>query len=107
MHEENFYISHDALVFIKVKETITCMGQNNYLHLWLLPVNVFQYGTPYSGRPEDNIPKFMHLYHSINRDILHSLCLHCVLSHFVLGWEVTDEEYRIMHISFSTPKEIT
>ena len=41
-----------------------------------------------------------------NRDILHSLHFHCVLSRFVLDVEGTDEEERNMHFSFSKTKEI-
>ena len=48
----------------------------------------------------------MPLDNSINRDILHSLRFHCVLSRFVLDGEGPDEEERNMRFSFSTPKEI-
>ena len=48
----------------------------------------------------------MPLDYSLNRDILNSLRFHCVLSRFVLDGEVTDEEERNIHFSFSTPKEI-
>ena len=60
----------------------------------------------YSGRPVGNTPKFMPLDNSLNRDILHSVRFHCVLSRFVLDGEGTDEEESNMHFSFSTPKEI-
>ena len=60
----------------------------------------------YSGRPVDNSPEFMPLYHSLNRDIWHSLSFHCVLSRFLLDGEGTDEEERNIRFSFSAPKEI-
>ena len=69
-------------------------------------MNGLQDGTTYAGRPVGNIPKFMPLDNILNRDILHFLRFHCVLSHFVLDGEVTDEEDRNMRFSFSTPREI-
>ena len=69
-------------------------------------MNGFQDGTPYAGRPVGNSPEFMPLDNSLNRDILHSLRFHCVLSRVVLDREATDEEERNMRFSFSTPKEI-
>ena len=69
-------------------------------------MNGLQDGTPYYGRPVGNSPKFMPLDNSLNRDILHSLRFHCVLSRFVLDGEGTDEEERNMRFSLSTPKEI-
>ena len=48
----------------------------------------------------------MPLDNSLNRDILHSLRFHRVLSHFVPDREGTDEEERNMRFSFSAPKEI-
>ena len=86
------------------KETIKWMKENNYFHRWLLPMNALQDGTPYSGRPVGNIPKFMPLYNSLNRDILHSLRFHSVLSRFFLDGKGTDEEE--MNIRFS-PLEIS
>ena len=86
---------------------ITWMRENNYFHLWLLLTNGFQDGSPYAGQPVGNSPVLMPLDNSLNRDILHYLCFHCVLSQFVLDGEGTDEEERIMHFSLSTPKEIT
>ena len=65
-----------------------------------------QDGKPYAGCPVGNIPEFMPLDNSLNRDILHSLRFHCVLSHFFLDGEGTDEEERNMRFSLSTPKEI-
>ena len=82
------------------------MKENNYYHRWLLTMNVFQDGTPYAGRPVGNSPEFMPLDNSLNRDILHSLHFHCVLSRFVLDGEGTDEEERNMQFSLSTPREI-
>ena len=56
--------------------------------------------------PVGNIPEFMPLDNSLNRDILHSLHFHRVLSCFLIDGEGTDEEERNMRFSFSTPKEI-
>ena len=61
---------------------------------------------PYAGRPVGNIPEFIRLDNSLNRDILHCLRFHCVLSRFVLEGEGTDEEERNLRFSFSTPREI-
>ena len=69
-------------------------------------MNGLQDGTPYAGRPVGNSPEFMPLDNSLNRDILHSLSLHCVLSRFVLDREGTDEEERNIRFSFSMPNEI-
>ena len=49
----------------------------------------------------------MRIYNSRNRDILHSLRFHCVLSRFMLDREVINKEEGNMRFSFSTPKEIT
>ena len=106
VHEDDFFIVHDALVLMTAKETIKWMKDKNCFHRWLLPMNGLQGGTPYAGRPVGNIPKFMPLYNSLNRDILHSLRFHCVLSCFVLDGEGTDEEERNMRFSFFTQKEI-
>ena len=70
VHEENFFIVHDALVLMTAKEAINWMRENGYLYQWLLPLNVLQDGTPYAGHPVDNSPKFMPLDNPINRDIL-------------------------------------
>ena len=80
------------------------MKEKNCFHHWLLTMNGLQDKTPCSGRTVGNSPKFMPLYHSINRDTLHSLHFHCVLSRFVLDREGTDEEERSMRFSLSTPK---
>ena len=82
VHEDNFFIVHDALVLMTVKETIKWMKENNYSHSWFLPMNAFHDGTPYAGRSVGNSPDFMPLDNSLNRDILHSLRFHCVLSRF-------------------------
>ena len=105
VHEDDFFIFRDDLVLMKAKETIKWMKENNCFHRWLLPMNIFQDGTPYDGRPIGNIPEFMPLDNSPNRDILHSSSFHCVLSRFVLDKEGTDEEERNMRFSFSTLKE--
>ena len=106
VHEDDVFIVHDALVLMTVKETIEWMKDNNCFHRWLMPMNGLQDGIPYSGHPGGNSPEFMHLYNRLNRDILHSLRLHCVLSRFILVGEGTDSEERNMRFSFSTPKEI-
>ena len=107
VHEGNLFIVHDALVLMTVKETIKWMKNNNYFHHWLLPMNGLQDGTPYSGRPVGNIPEFMPLDNSLNRDILHSLRFHCVLRRFLLDGEGTDKEDRNVRFSLSKPKEIS
>ena len=74
------------------KETINGMKQKGYLHRWLLPLNGLQDGTTYAVLPAGNIPKFMPLDNSLNRDILQSLRFHCVLSHSIIdGKKTTDE----------------
>ena len=85
VYEENFFIVHDDLVLMTEKETIKWMKEKKYFHRWFLPMNGLQDRTPYSGRPVDNSPKFMSLYNSLNRDILHSLRFYCVLSCFFSG----------------------
>ena len=70
-------------------------------------MNGFQDDTPYDGRPVCNSPEFMPLDNSLNRDILHPLRFHCILSRFVIDGEGTDEEERNMRFSLSTPKETT
>ena len=91
VHEDDFYIVHDALVLITAKETINWTKQKGYLHSWLLPLNGLQDGTTYSGRPVGNIPEFMPLDNILNIDILHCLRFHCVLSHSILNGEETTE----------------
>ena len=83
MHEENFFIVQNALVLMTAKETINWMRNNVYLHIWLLPLSGLQDGTHYAGRPVGNIPKFMPLDNSLNRDILHSLRIYSVFSHYI------------------------
>ena len=80
VHEYNFFIFHYDLVLMIAKEKINWMRNNGYLHRWLLSLNGLQDGTPYDGRPVGNSPEFMHLDNSLNRDILHSLRMHIVLS---------------------------
>ena len=106
VHEDGFLVVCDDLVLMTSKETIKWIKENNYLHRCLMPMNGFQDGTPYAGRPVGNSPKFMYLDHILNKDILHSLRFYCVLIHFLLDGEVTEEEERNMRFSFSTPKEI-
>ena len=87
VHEDNFFILHDALVLITAKETTTWMTENNYFHHWFLAMNGLQDGSSYAGRPVGNIPEFMSLYHSLNRYILHSLHFNCILNLFVIKTE--------------------
>ena len=51
VHEDDFFIVHDALVLMTAKETIECMKENNYFHRWLLPMNGLQDGTTYNCLP--------------------------------------------------------
>ena len=44
--------------------------RESLLHRWLLPINGLQDRTPYVGLPVGNIPEFMPLDNSLNRDIL-------------------------------------
>ena len=83
-HKDGFFIVYYALFLMTAKETIKWMKDKNYFHHWLLPMNGLQDGTPYSGRPVGNIPRFMPLDNILNRDILHSFCFHCFLSRFLL-----------------------
>ena len=69
-------------------------------------MNGLQDGTPYYGRPVGNSPEFMPLDNSLNRDILHCLRFHCIVSRFVIYGEGTDEEERNTRFSLSTPREI-
>ena len=50
VNEDDLFIVNDALVLMTVKEIITWMKEK-LLHHWLLPMNVFQDGTHYSGIP--------------------------------------------------------
>ena len=106
VHKDNFFIVHYALVLMTAKEAIEWMKEKNYFHCWFLPMDGLQDGTPYAGLPVGNSPEFMPLYNILNRDILHCLRFHCVLSRFVLDWEGTAEEESNMQCSFSTPREI-
>ena len=83
------------------------MRQNAYIHKWLLPLNGLQYGTPYAVHTVGNIPEFMPLDNFLNFDILHSLCIHSVLSCYILYGEETDEEESNMWFSYSTLREIS
>ena len=106
VNEDDLYIVHDALVLMAEKKTIKWMKQIGYLHHWLPPLNGLRDGTPYSGRPVGNIPEFMPLYNSHNRDILQSFRFHCVLSHVIIDGKETTEEERKLCFSFLTPREI-
>ena len=44
VHEDDFFIFHDALVLITAKETIEWMKEKNFFHSWLLPMNGLQNG---------------------------------------------------------------
>ena len=94
VYEENFFIIHDALVLIISKETSNWTRNNGYLHIWLFPLNGLQYGTPYAYCPVGNIPEFMPLDNLLNRDILHYLRMHSVLSRYILDGKETDKEER-------------
>ena len=107
VHEDNFFILHYALVLMKAKKKINWMRWNGYLHRWLLPLDGLQDGTPYAGRPVCNIPEFMPLDNSLNRDILHPLRIHSVLICYILNGEATNEEERTMRFSYSTLREIS
>ena len=84
MHENDLFIVHNALALMTEKETIIWMRQNGYLHQWLLPLNGLQDGTPYSRSLLGNSPEFTPLDNLINRDILHSLRVHSVLSRYIV-----------------------
>ena len=86
-------------MLMTAKEKINWIKEKGYLHRWLLPLNVLQDGTRYSGRPVGNSPEFMPLDNSLNRNILQSLRFHCVLSHSIIYGKETTEEKR-------TPREI-
>ena len=104
MYEDNFFIIHDALVLMILKETINWMRQKGYLHRWLIYLNGLQDGTPYAGRPVGNSPEFMPLDNWLNREILRSLKMHSVLSRYIVDREETTKEERNMCLSYSTPK---
>ena len=55
VHEDNFFIVHDALVLMTAKERIKWMKENNYSHRWFLPMNRLQDRTPYYGCHVGNI----------------------------------------------------
>ena len=46
VHEDDFFIAHDALVLMTEKETTNWMKHNGYLTRWLIPLNGLQDGTP-------------------------------------------------------------
>ena len=94
VHEDDFYIVHDALVLMTSKETINWMKEKGYLHRWLLPLNGLQDGTPHAGHPVVNSLEFMPLDNSLNRYILQSFRFHCVLSHAIINGKETTEEER-------------
>ena len=62
VHEDDLFISNDAIVLMTVKDTIKWMKENNYFHRWLLPMNGLQDGTPYDGCPVGKSPDFIPLY---------------------------------------------
>ena len=84
VNEDNFFIFHDALVLMTEKETINWMRKKGYLHRWLLPLNGLLDGTPYAGHAVGNNPEFMILDNSLNREILHSFCMHSALSRYIV-----------------------
>ena len=70
VHEDDFFIIHDALVLMTAKETIKWMEEKNCFHSWLLTMNGLQNGTHYAGSPVGNRPEFTPLDICLNRDIL-------------------------------------
>ena len=54
VHEDDFFIVHDALVLMTAKETIQRMKEKNNFHRWLQPMIGLQDGTPYARRPVGN-----------------------------------------------------
>ena len=101
VHEDDFFIVHDALVLMTAKETIKWTKEKNCFHRWLLTMNVLQDGTPYAGSPVGNSPEFMTLDNSLNIDILQSLRFHCVLSRFFArrgGKRRGREEYALQFL---------
>ena len=107
VHEDHCYIFHNALMVMTEKETINWMKRNSYLPIWLCSINGLKDGTPYSGCPVGNIPEFMPLDNSLNRDILHYLCMYSVLSRYILDGEEINEEERNVCFSYSKPREIS
>ena len=101
VHQDDFFIVHNDLVLMTAKEKINWMRKNGYLHIWLLPLNGLQDGTPYACRPVGNIPQFMPLDNLLNRDILNYLRMHSFLSRYILDQEETDKEER--NICFTNP----
>ena len=63
------------------------MRQKYYLTIWLILLNGIQDGTPYAGHTFGKSPVFIHLDNLLNRDILHSLRMHSVLSCCILDGE--------------------
>ena len=106
VNDKNFSIFHNALMFITAKETINWMRQNSYLHQWLIPLNRLQDSTPYADCPVGNTPKLIPLDKLLNRDILHSLRMHIVLSRYIVDEEENTKEESNMCFSYSTPREI-
>ena len=51
VNKEFFFIIHDTLVLMTLKETIKCMKKNNYFHRWLMPMSGLQDRAPYAARP--------------------------------------------------------
>ena len=70
VHKDDFFIVHDALVLMTLKETINCMRRKGYLYRWLIPRNGIQYGVPYSIRPVGNIHRLIPLHDLLNRDTM-------------------------------------
>ena len=78
VHEDDFFIVHDALMLITANETINWTINNVHLHRWFLPLILLQNGNPYAGHPVGNSPEFVPLDNSLNHDILHSLRMHII-----------------------------
>ena len=104
LHKENLFIVHNIMLLMTAKETINWMRPNGYLHIWMIPLNVLRDGTPCSVLPVGNIPEFVPLDNWLNREILHSLCIHKFLSCYIIDGEGTDEEKRDVCFVYSTPR---
>ena len=73
-------------------------------------MNGLQDGTPYDGSPVGNSPEFMPLDNILNRDILHSFLLYCVLSRFFArqgGNRQGGEEYALQFLYIQVNHQVT
>ena len=86
MHGDDSFIVYNTLVLMTAKEKINWMKQNSYLSIWLLPLNGLKCGTPYAGCPVGDIPKFVPLDNSLNREILNSLRMQLCFELLHIRW---------------------